>query len=135
MPAARDVTTGRGQSRGGTEWSACLSNLTAERNRRSAMTSKPVKAKAPKTPQKSTTWVVYIVQCADGTFYTGITNDLERRLKQHNAGTASRYTRCRLPVVLIYQEVQPTKGAALKRELEIKSLSRKAKKRLINQGA
>lgn len=99
------------------------------------MTSTSVKAKDSKTSQKVATRVVYIVQCADGTFYTGITNNLERRLKQHNAGTASRYTRYRLPVTLIYQEVQPTKSAALKRELEIKKLSRKAKQRLINEGA
>ena len=99
------------------------------------MTARPVKAKDSKIPQNVATWVVYIAQCADGTFYTGITNNLERRLKQHNAGTASRYTRYRLPVTLIYQEVQPTKSAALKRELEIKKLSRKAKQRLINEGA
>lgn len=98
------------------------------------MTARSVKAKDSKTSQNVATWVVYIVQCADGTFYTGITNNLERRLKQHNAGTASRYTRYRLPVTLIYQEVQPTKSAALKRELEIKKLSRKAKQRLINEG-
>ena len=99
------------------------------------MTSKRVKSEASKTSPEVTTWIVYIMQCADGTFYTGITNDLERRLKQHNAGTASRYTRYRLPVTLIYQAVQPTKSAALKRELEIKKLSRKAKQRLINEGA
>ncbi len=99
------------------------------------MTARSVKAKDSKTSQNIATWVVYIVQCADGTFYTGISNNLERRLKQHNAGTASRYTRYRLPVVLIYQEAQPTKSAALKRELEIKKLSRKAKQRLINEGA
>ena len=99
------------------------------------MTARSVKAKDSKTSQNIATWVVYIVQCADGTFYTGISNNLERRLKRHNAGTASRYTRYRLPVTLIYQELQPTKSAALKRELEIKKLSRKAKQRLINEGA
>ena len=99
------------------------------------MPARSVKAKDSKTHQNIATWVVYIVQCVDGTFYTGITNSLERRLKQHNAGTASRYTRYRLPVTLIYQEVQPTKSTALKRELEIKKLSRKAKQRLINEGA
>jgi predicted GIY-YIG superfamily endonuclease len=98
------------------------------------MPARSVKDKDSKPPQNIATWVVYIVQCADGTFYTGISNNLERRLKQHNAGTASRYTRYRLPVTLIYQEVQPTKSAALKRELEIKKLSRKAKQRLINEG-
>lgn len=76
-------------------------------------------------------WVVYILRCADGSLYTGITNDLDRRLGQHNAGTASRYTRSRLPVVLEYQEEQPSKSASLKRELAIKAMSRKAKESLI----
>ena len=53
---------------------------------------------------KSTTWYVYIVRCADNTLYTGMTNDLQRRIAQHNAGTAARYTRARLPVSLVYQE-------------------------------
>ena len=77
------------------------------------------------------TWFVYILCCDDGTLYTGITNDLIRRCEQHNAGTASRYTRSRLPVVLVYEEVQMTKGKALKRELEIKALSRQQKESLI----
>ncbi len=85
--------------------------------------------------QLTETWFVYILRCADGTLYTGITNNLERRVRQHNAGTASRYTRSRLPVTLIYQESQPHKSAALKRELEIKALSRKAKKQLIATAA
>ena len=76
-------------------------------------------------------WLVYILRCADGSLYTGITNDLSRRLEQHNAGTASRYTRSRLPVTLVYHEEATTKGEALKRELVIKSLSRKAKEALI----
>ena len=76
-------------------------------------------------------WIVYILRCADGSLYTGITNDLERRVEQHNAGTASRYTRSRLPVALEYQEEQPNQSMALKRELAIKALSRKAKEALI----
>ena len=76
-------------------------------------------------------WFVYILRCADGSLYTGITNDLERRGEQHNAGTASRYTRSRLPVALEYQEEQPNQSMALKRELAIKALSRKAKESLI----
>ena len=76
-------------------------------------------------------WFVYILCCADGSLYTGIAKDVNRRLEQHNAGTASRYTRSRLPVVLVYQEYGTTKGEALKRELAIKSLSRKAKESLI----
>ncbi len=76
-------------------------------------------------------WIVYIVRCADGSLYTGIAKDLERRVEQHNAGTASRYTRSRLPVTLEYQEEQPSRSMALKRELAIKALSRKAKEALI----
>jgi UV DNA damage endonuclease len=76
-------------------------------------------------------WFVYIMRCADGSLYAGITNDLPRRVEQHNAGAASRYTRSRLPVTLVHQESQPNKSIALKRELAIKALSRKAKESLI----
>jgi UV DNA damage endonuclease len=76
-------------------------------------------------------WFVYLLRCADGSLYTGITNDVSRRLKQHNAGTASRYTRSRLPVVLIYQEAQASRSHALKRELAIKALSRQEKESMI----
>lgn len=78
-----------------------------------------------------TEWFVYILRCADDTLYTGITTDLIRRCDQHNAGTASRYTRRRLPVVMVYQEAQATRSLALKRELAIKALSRQQKKLLI----
>ena len=77
------------------------------------------------------TWFVYILRCADDTLYTGITNDLARRFDQHNAGTASRYTRSRLPVALVYQEVQASRSLALKRELSIKKLPRQQKELLI----
>ncbi len=76
-------------------------------------------------------WFVYILRCADDSLYTGITNDLERRCNQHNAGTASRYTRSRLPVEMVYQEEQDSRSDALKRELKIKALSRKQKESLI----
>jgi UV DNA damage endonuclease len=81
--------------------------------------------------QLSQQWFVYVLRCADSSLYTGITNDLTRRVDQHNAGTASRYTRSRLPVVLEYQEEQPNQSTALKRELAIKAMSRKAKETLI----
>lgn len=71
------------------------------------------------------------MQCADGSYYTGITTDLTRRVEQHNAGTASRYTRSRLPVVVAYQEASRTRSGALKREVAIKSLTREAKEALI----
>ena len=77
------------------------------------------------------TWFVYLLRCADGSLYTGITTDVPRRLKRHNAGTASRYTRCRLPAVLVYQEPQASHSHALKRELAIKALSRQGKEALI----
>ena len=76
-------------------------------------------------------WYVYVLRCADGSLYTGITNDLLRRLKQHNAGTASRYTRSRLPAVLVYQESQASRSHALKRELAIKALSRQQKESMV----
>ena len=80
---------------------------------------------------KSTTWYVYIVRCADNTLYTGMTNDLLRRIAQHNAGTAARYTRARLPVSLVYQEEAGNRSEALKREYAIKQLSRKQKEKTI----
>ncbi len=76
-------------------------------------------------------WIVYILRCADGSLYTGIAKDVDRRLEQHNTGTASRYTRSRLPVTLEYHEEQPSQSMAMKLELAIKALSRKAKEALI----
>lgn len=76
-------------------------------------------------------WFLYLLRCADGTLYTGITTDLPRRCRQHNAGTASRYTRSRLPVKLVYQEAQPNRSVALKRELAVKAMSREKKESLI----
>lgn len=81
--------------------------------------------------QLSQQWVVYILRCDDGSLYTGITNNLARRVEQHNAGKASRYTRSRLPVMLVYQAEQPSQSAALKRERAVKALRRKAKEALI----
>ena len=73
----------------------------------------------------------YILRCADGTLYTGWTNDLEKRLAAHNAGKASKYTRVRLPVELTYFEVFETKAEAMRREVLIKQLSRPEKLNLI----
>ena len=69
----------------------------------------------------------YILRCADGTLYTGWTNDLERRLKAHNAGTGAKYTRPRLPVELFYYESFETKEEAMSREASIKKMTRRAK--------
>ncbi len=70
---------------------------------------------------------VYMLRCADGTLYTGITNDLEKRVRRHNAGRGSRYTRARVPVTLAYAEAAGGKNEALKREMRIKKMSRSAK--------
>ncbi len=86
---------------------------------------------AAKAHSSAETWIVYILRCADDSLYTGITKDVDRRLEQHNAGTASRYTRSRLPVRLEYQEEQPNQSFALKRELAIKAMSRQKKESLI----
>lgn len=72
-------------------------------------------------------WVCYLLRCADDTLYCGITNDLEKRLIAHNAGTASKYTRTRLPAELVYSERCVNKSAALKREIEIKRMPRSEK--------
>lgn len=78
-------------------------------------------------------WVVYMLRCRDGSLYTGITNDLPKRLQTHAAGKASRYTRSRLPVSLAYQERQPTRSHALRREAAIKKLRRQQKESLARQ--
>jgi len=80
---------------------------------------------------KEDTWFVYILRCADGSLYTGITKDVNRRCEQHNAGTASRYTRGRLPASVVYQESQATQSLALKREAAIKAMSRQQKELMI----
>lgn len=72
-------------------------------------------------------WFVYIMRCRDGSLYTGIAKDVKRRCQQHNAGTASRYTRSRRPVKLIYQERHPSQSSALKREAAIKTMTRPEK--------
>lgn len=73
----------------------------------------------------------YILSCADGTLYTGWTNDLDRRLAAHNAGKGGKYTRARLPVTLVYHEEFDTKEEAMSREWAIKQLTRSQKMRLI----
>jgi putative endonuclease len=76
-------------------------------------------------------WTVYLLRCRDGSLYTGITNDLARRLAAHRAGTASAYTRARGPVRLVYREAARDRSAALRREAAIKRLTRRAKLELI----
>ncbi len=77
-------------------------------------------------------WVVYILECVDETYYTGITNDLTRRLAQHTAGTGAKYTRGRGPFVVRHTEHFDSRGAASKREYAIKQLSKSDKEQLFN---
>lgn len=74
---------------------------------------------------------VYILKCRDGSLYTGWTNDLERRLREHNAGKGAKYTKSRRPVVLVYFEEFVTKEEAMSREYAIKRLRRKEKRKLV----
>ena len=76
-------------------------------------------------------WWVYIVECVDGTFYTGITTDINKRIKKHNSGDGAKYTRSRCPVQLLYYEEHKNRSSATKREIEIKKLSRDQKRELI----
>ena len=80
-------------------------------------------------------WQVYILRCGDGTLYTGITNDLEQRLKAHNEKRGARYTRTRLPVTLVYQEEAASRSQASRREITIKKLPRQKKLELIAASA
>ena len=74
----------------------------------------------------------YLLRCSDGTLYCGWTDDIEKRLAAHNSGKASKYTRSRLPVKLVYYEVFDTKREAMSREVRIKQLSRQEKLALVN---
>jgi putative endonuclease len=77
---------------------------------------------------------VYVLRCGDGSLYTGATNDLARRLVRHGAGKGARYTRSRLPVVLVHTEIAVDRSAALRREAALKRLSRREKLAVIGAG-
>lgn len=78
-------------------------------------------------------WYLYILRCGDDTLYTGITTDVARRFAAHQEGKGAKYTRGRGPLTLVYQEICGTHSQALKRELEIKALSRQEKLTLLGQ--
>lgn len=78
---------------------------------------------------------VYILECADGTWYTGWTNNLEKRIQTHNAGKGAKYTKSRLPVRLIYFEEYQDEHTARSREYQIKQLSRKEKQRIVSESS
>ncbi|MDB3880754.1 GIY-YIG nuclease family protein [Gammaproteobacteria bacterium] len=77
-------------------------------------------------------WAVYILECSDGSFYTGISNNVEARINTHNASKGAKYTKSRLPVTLVFQENTFNKSESLRREIEIKKLTRKKKRELID---
>ena len=77
------------------------------------------------------TWKLYILRCGDGTLYTGITTDVEKRLEAHRTGKGAKYTRGRSPLELVYREDCGDHSTALKREIEIKKLTREEKEKLI----
>jgi putative endonuclease len=79
-------------------------------------------------------WTVYILRCKDSTLYTGITIDLERRVKQHNDGKGSKYTQNRRPVTVVYKEKKMGRASALVREAEIKHYSKDKKEQLVSTG-
>lgn len=76
-------------------------------------------------------WYLYMLRCKDGTLYTGITTDIQKRLDAHRSGKGAKYTRGRGPLELVYSEVCGNHSEALKRELEIKALSREKKEQLL----
>ena len=78
---------------------------------------------------------VYVLKCADGSLYTGYTTDLERRVAEHDAGEGAKYTRGRTPVELVHAESFDSRSAAMRREYEIKRLSRAEKERLVEGDA
>ncbi len=81
----------------------------------------------------ASTWHVYMVECADGTLYSGITTDIDRRIKEHNeSDKGARYTRAKRPVLLVYSEEHADRSTASKREYELKQLSREEKKKLFS---
>jgi putative endonuclease len=77
-------------------------------------------------------WTVYLARCRDGTLYTGVTTDRERRLAEHNAGCGGAYTRSRVPITLVYWEQARDRSGALRRELAIKRLTRAQKEDLVS---
>ena len=79
-------------------------------------------------------WYLYILRCKDDTLYTGITNDVEKRLEAHRSGKGAKYTRGRAPLELVYREACGSHSEALKREHQIKKLTRQEKERLLEAG-
>jgi len=122
------------------------SYLSATAAKRGAKAASKAKSKTPPLPQSASAparapapaptppWSLYILKCHDGSLYTGISNDITRRFLAHQEGKASRYTRTRRPVALVYREECGSRSQALTRECAVKSLSRPKKDELIAKG-
>lgn len=82
---------------------------------------------------KQKPWWIYIVECADGSYYTGISPDINKRIQKHNNGTGAKYTNSRKPVELIYFEKHENRSAATKREIELKKLTHQEKNKLVKK--
>jgi putative endonuclease len=80
-----------------------------------------------------TSYIVYLLQCSDSSYYTGQTNNLQKRLRQHNEGLGGRYTRSRMPVALVYKEYHVTRREAMQREVQIKKMTRRQKEELFRR--
>ena len=93
------------------------------------------KEKSKRRKRREKPWFLYILECNDKTFYTGVTNNLERRLKMHNAGRASRYTRTRTPVKLLYHEICKNRTQALICECAVKAFPKKRKAALAHSNS
>lgn len=122
--AMRTAGRGRAGRKPAARWSEAESNWTAEDGRSKICTGG---------------WQIfmnytYIVRCSDGTLYTGWTNNLEKRIKDHNDGKGAKYTKPRRPVVLVYYEEFSTKEEAMRREWEIKQMSRRDKLAIVEKG-
>lgn len=94
------------------------------------MAQKQAQGPKPKRRSSRKPWFLYIVKCRNGALYTGVTNDVDRRIRMHNNGRGSRYTRANRPVELVYQEPCIDKIAALVRECAVKALSKPQKEKL-----
>jgi putative endonuclease len=110
-----------------------LSGLSETITHKGKLSLGPAYAYAPFIPITIGQWCVYIVECADGTLYTGISNNVSKRLKTHNLGKGAKYTKTRLPVALKWLTECDNRSEASKEEYRIKKLTRKQKLALINE--
>ncbi len=97
------------------------------------LVSKQKQKKSRKSKIKEKPWFLYILECCDGSFYTGITNNIERRFQMHVSGRASKYTRTRRPVELLYHESCTSRVSAMVREAQVKAFTRIKKEELIHK--